>query len=54
LLFKILGWYSLLVMIASIVQECLIDEDKKHRVAGFIIIAPIIYYLFVSVFGIRK
>jgi len=54
LLFKILGWYSLLVMIASIVQECLIDDDKKHRVAGFIVIAPIIYYLFMSVSGIGK
>ena len=54
MLFKILGWYSLLVMIINIVQGCLMDNDKEHRVASFIVLVPIAYYLFMSVFGMGK
>jgi len=54
MLFKILGWYSLFFAIVAIVQACLIEDNKANRITGFIIIAPIIYYLLMSVFGMGK
>lgn len=51
---NILGWYSLVVLGISLCTTLFSKKDSYYRFTSFILVMPIIIYIYIIMFGAIK